>query len=49
MKIVIIHGQNHKGSTCMIAQELANKIMRSIQSNYDERMYISISFQKKHT
>ena len=29
--------------------ELANKIMRSIQSNYDERMYISISFQKKHT
>ena len=29
--------------------ELANKIMRSIQSNYKEKMNISITFQKKHT
>lgn len=29
--------------------ELANKIMRSIQSNYDEKMTISITFQKKHS
>ena len=28
--------------------ELANKIMRSIQSNYKEKMNISIKFQKKH-
>ena len=27
--------------------ELANKIMRSIQSNYDSKMNISIKFQKK--
>ncbi|MCI6868920.1 MAG: NAD(P)H-dependent oxidoreductase [Lachnospiraceae bacterium] len=26
MKIVIIHGQNHEGSTCMAARELANKV-----------------------
>ena len=26
MKIVIIHGQNHEGSTCMVARELANKV-----------------------
>lgn len=31
MKIVIIHGQNHKGSTCMIAQELADKIKEKAQ------------------
>ncbi len=31
MKIVIIHGQNHKGSTCMIAQELADKIKDKAQ------------------
>ena len=29
--------------------ELANKIMRSIQSNYDQKMNISITFQKKHS
>ena len=29
--------------------ELANKIMRSIQSNYKDKMNISITFQKKHT
>lgn len=29
--------------------ELANKIMRSIQTNYDEKKNISITFQKKHT
>lgn len=28
--------------------DLANKIMRSIQSNYNEKMNISIKFQKKH-
>lgn len=26
MKIVIIHGQNHEGSTCMVARELADKV-----------------------
>ena len=25
MKITIIHGQNHEGSTCMVARELAEK------------------------
>ena len=29
--------------------ELANKIMRSIQSNYKDKINISITFQKKHT
>ena len=29
--------------------ELANKITRSIQSNYKDNMNISITFQKKHT
>lgn len=31
MKILLIHGQNHKGSTCMIAQELANKVKEKTQ------------------
>ncbi len=26
MKIVMIHGQNHEGSTCMVARELAEKV-----------------------
>lgn len=26
MKIVIIHGQNHEGSTCMVSRELAHKV-----------------------
>ena len=26
MKIVIIHGQSHEGSTCMAARELASKV-----------------------
>lgn len=26
MKITIIHGQSHEGSTCMVARELANKV-----------------------
>lgn len=26
MKIVMIHGQNHQGSTCMIARHLAEKV-----------------------
>ena len=32
MKIVLIHGQNHSGSTCMIAQELADKVKNRIQA-----------------
>ena len=31
MKIVIIHGQSHKGSTCMVARELANKVGGEVQ------------------
>ena len=31
MKIVLIHGQNHQGSTCMIARELAEKVGGEIQ------------------
>lgn len=31
MKIVIIHGQNHEGSTCMVAREVANKVDGEIQ------------------
>ena len=31
MNIILIHGQNHKGSTCMIAQELADKVKNKIQ------------------
>ena len=26
MKIVMIHGQNHQGSTCMVARQLAEKV-----------------------
>ena len=26
MKIAVIHGQSHEGSTCMVARELANKV-----------------------
>ena len=26
MKISVIHGQSHEGSTCMVARELANKV-----------------------
>ena len=26
MKITIIHGQDHEGSTCMVARELAEKV-----------------------
>ncbi len=26
MKIVVIHGQNHQGSTCMMARQLAEKV-----------------------
>ena len=26
MKITVIHGQSHEGSTCMVARELANKV-----------------------
>lgn len=31
MKIVMIHGQNHEGSTCMVARELAKKVGGEIQ------------------
>ncbi|MDD6188492.1 MAG: NAD(P)H-dependent oxidoreductase [Clostridiales bacterium] len=31
MKIVIIHGQNHEGSTCMAARELAGKLNGEVQ------------------
>ena len=31
MKIVIIHGQSHEGSTCMVARELARKAGDQIQ------------------
>ena len=31
MKIVIIHGQNHEGSTCMVARELAKKVGGEVQ------------------
>lgn len=31
MKITIIHGQNHAGSTCMVARELAEKVGGQVQ------------------
>lgn len=31
MKIVMIHGQNHEGSTCMVARELASKVGGEVQ------------------
>ena len=31
MKIALIHGQNHAGSTCMVARELADKLDGEIQ------------------
>lgn len=31
MKTVIIHGQNHEGSTCMVARELADKVGGEVQ------------------
>lgn len=31
MKITIIHGQNHEGSTCMVARELAKKVSGEIK------------------
>ena len=31
MKITIIHGQNHEGSTCMVARELAEKVGGQVQ------------------
>lgn len=34
MKIVIIHGQNHKGSTHMVARELAEKVGGGIKEFY---------------
>lgn len=39
MKIVLIHGQNHKGSTCMIAQELAEKINVKTQGTSEIKEY----------
>ena len=31
MKITIIHGQNHEGSSCMVARELAEKVGGLVQ------------------
>ena len=31
MKIVMIHGQSHEGSTCMVARELADKVGGEVQ------------------
>ena len=31
MKIVIIHGQTHEGSTCMVAREIARKVEGEIR------------------
>ena len=31
MKTLIIHGQSHEGSTCMVARELANKVDGEVQ------------------
>ncbi len=36
---VVVSGNEHN-------EELANNIMRSVQSNYDKKMYISVKFQK---
>lgn len=35
MKIVLIHGQSHEGSTCMIARQLAQKIIKRTQDKSD--------------
>lgn len=32
MKIVIIHGQSHEGSTCMVARQLAQKIIKRTEN-----------------
>lgn len=39
MKIVLIHGQNHRGSTCMIAQELADKVKEKTQKESEIKEY----------
>lgn len=39
MKIVLIHGQNHRGSTCMIAQELADKVKDKTQKESEIKEY----------
>lgn len=39
MKIVVIHGQNHKGSTYMIAQELADKICKKCDNKAEIKEY----------
>ncbi|MDO4487971.1 MAG: NAD(P)H-dependent oxidoreductase [Eubacteriales bacterium] len=31
MKIVIIHGQGHEGSTCMVARQVAGKLMSKVK------------------
>ena len=30
MKIVMVHGQNHEGSTCMVARKLAQKVKAGV-------------------
>ena len=34
MKIVIIHGQNHEGSTCMVARELAHQVGGAVKEYF---------------
>lgn len=36
MKIVMIHGQNHEGNTCMVARTLAEKIKLRTESSIQE-------------
>ena len=31
MKIVILHGQSHEGSTCMVARKLAEKVTKRLK------------------
>ena len=31
MKLTMIHGQAHRGSTCMVARELVEKIQKGMQ------------------
>ena len=39
MKILLIHGQNHRGNTCMIAQELAHKVKNNTQGKAEIKEY----------
>ena len=39
MKIVLIHGQNHRGSTCMIARQVAEKVKGRAQGETEVREF----------